>query len=115
MDQGRQAGHAWHTAVVSSLSIQPSALAVERAGLKSGEPVAIAGAAEENQPLVAHQLATAASEGWAIGDRFKEGGRDGEVSEKSLALRHLQLFSYRQEADLARSWAIGVALDGKTS
>ena len=68
MHQGRQAGHALDTAVVSSLSIQRSALAVERAGLQSREPAATAGAAEENQPLVADQLAAAGENGWAIGE-----------------------------------------------
>ena len=34
----------------------------ERVGLQPGEPVAAAGAAEENRPLVAHELAAAAGE-----------------------------------------------------
>ena len=46
---------------------------------------------------------------------MKEGGWDDEVSEKSLALRHLQSFLYRREADPVRSSAIGVTRDGKTS
>jgi hypothetical protein len=34
-------------------------------------------------------------------NRLKEGGWDGEVSEKSLAMSPCGLFSYREEAELA--------------
>ena len=44
---------------------------------------------------------------------MKEGGWDGEVFEKSLAKRHLRLFLYPEEADLAPSRAAGVARDAK--
>jgi hypothetical protein len=44
---------------------------------------------------------------------LKEGGWDGEVFEKSLAKRHLRLFLYPEEADLAPSRAAGVARDAK--
>jgi hypothetical protein len=47
-------------------------------------------------------------------NRLKEGGRDGEVSEKSFAMSPCGLFSYREEAELAPSTpAIGVARDEK--
>ena len=45
---------------------------------------------------------------------MEEGGWDGEVSEKSLAMRPCGLFSYREEAELAPSPpAIGIARDEK--
>jgi hypothetical protein len=45
---------------------------------------------------------------------LKEGGWDGEVSEKSFAMSPCGLFSYREEAELAPSTpAIGVARDEK--
>jgi len=62
VDQGRQASDALDPAVVSSVPGQRSVLAVERIGLQPGEPVAAAGAAEEDRPLVADQLATAVGE-----------------------------------------------------
>jgi hypothetical protein len=49
------------------------------------------------------------------GNRLEEGGWDGKVSEKSLGMKVLGLFSYQEEADLARSRTIGVAQDGKNS
>ena len=125
--------------------------------VQPGEPVAAAGAAEEDRSLVADQLAAAAGEdgrpvgeacalllaavsgrssdaagvrgdfaahlgaargdwigrGSGEGNRLKEGGWDGEVFEKSLAKRHLRLFLYPEEADLAPSRAAGVARDAK--
>ena len=45
---------------------------------------------------------------------MKEGGWDGEVSEKSLAMSPCGLFSYREETELAPSPpVIGVARDEK--
>ncbi len=39
----------------------------------------------------------------------QQGGKAGEVSEKSLGTRHFRVFSCRKEADLTPSWAAGVA------
>ncbi len=72
MDQGRQAGGEDDAAVMSSLPGQRSALAVERAGLQSGESVEADGVAEEDRPLVADELAAAAAaageNGWPVGE-----------------------------------------------
>ena len=59
MDQGRKAGGALDPAIVSSIPGERSPLAVERARLQLGQPVASAGAAKANRYLVADQLAAA--------------------------------------------------------
>jgi len=69
VDQGRQAGGKDDMAVVSSVPGQRSALAVKRAGLQSGQSVAAPGAAEENRPLLADELAaTVGEDGRAVGE-----------------------------------------------
>jgi len=46
-------------------------------------------------------------------NRSKEERGEGEVYEKSLEMTHSRVFPYPEEADLAPSWAAGVARDRK--
>ena len=62
VDQGRQAGHELDAAVVPSLSSERGAAATERAGLHPGQLVAAARTAEQDQELVADDLATQVDE-----------------------------------------------------
>jgi hypothetical protein len=62
VDERRQAGSEDDALKLSPVPIERSAAMAERDRLQPGEPVAAAGAAEENRQVVAHQLATAAGE-----------------------------------------------------
>jgi hypothetical protein len=61
----------------------------------------------------AADLGAAGTDWIGRGGRKEIGGRDGEESEKSLAMTPCGLYSYREEADLAVPPAIGVARDEK--
>ena len=62
VDQGRQTGHELDAAVVPSLSSERGPAATERAGLHPGQLVAAARTAEQDQELVADDLATQVNE-----------------------------------------------------
>ena len=62
VDQGRQTGHALDKAVVPSVPGERGTAATERAGLQPGQLVAAARTAEQDQELVADELATQVDE-----------------------------------------------------
>ena len=62
MDQGRQAGHPLDAVVVPSVPGERGALATERPGLQSRQPLAQTGPAAADQSLVAHESPAAAGE-----------------------------------------------------
>ena len=62
VDQGRQAGGEDDTAELSPIPVERGASVAECDRLQSGEPVAAAGAAEEDRQVVGDELATAAGE-----------------------------------------------------
>ena len=69
VDQGRQASGEDDAAKLSSLSVERSAVLGERDRLQFGEPLAAAGATEEDREVVADEFAAAVGEdGWTVGE-----------------------------------------------
>jgi hypothetical protein len=91
VDQGRQAGGEDDTAELPSVPVQRRAALAERDRLQPGEPVAAAGAAQEDRRLVVDQLAAAVSEvGWPI-DQARSlllAGPGGESSDAATVRQH---------------------------
>ena len=64
VDQGRQAGGKDDAAELPLISVERGAAEVVRDRIQLGQPVAAAGAAEQNQKLVADELAATVGEEW---------------------------------------------------
>ena len=109
--QGKQATHGTRKAVVSSVPGQRSAAATERAGLQPGQLVAAARTAEQDQELVADELATQVDE-----DR-RSPGQARAVLLAAAGRRAFEPQVVRRHAaqDLGAAAAKRVALTGRGS
>ena len=111
MDQGRQTGHALDKAVVPSVPGERGTAATERAGLQPGQLVAAARTAEQDQELVADELATQVDE-----DR-RSAGQARAVLLAAAGRRAFEPQAVRRHAaqDLGAAAAKRVALTGRGS
>ena len=111
VDQGRQTGHALDKAVVPAVPGERGTAATERAGLQPGQLVAAAGTAEQDQELVADELATQVDE-----DR-RSAGQARAVLLAAAGRRAFEPQAVRRHAaqDLGAAAAKRVALTGRGS
>ena len=111
VDQGRQTGHALDKAVVPSVPGERGTAATERAGLQPGQLVAAARTAEQDQELVADELATQVDE-----DR-RSAGQARAVLLAAAGRRAFEPQAVRRHAaqDLGAAAAKRVALTGRGS
>ena len=109
VDQGRQTGHALDKAVVPSVPGERGTATTERAGLQPGQLVAAARTAEQDQELVADELATQVDE-----DR-RSAGQARAVLLAAAGRRAFEPQAVRRHAatDLGAAAAKRVALTGR--